>query len=354
MKRIFVILATLAIGTTAYAQTQDSLQNLSNQDQSATDQATLPAQTYAGNTMDRSGSRSFYNFDNAGEPKEIRTLGSNPEFPFLAHMSSSAQVYRAMKKNSDNSRLNNIIMSLGFANGVQDLQASNITPATIPGGTTGNMGSGSGTTGYYKLVGDNGFKAWKVTGDGGNYVFFLAACGNEFYPNAGKPAGTACVTAPVNVTSQPVEITANGQQTQVTDRVFVYYHVKRMHKHRVNYTNSEIADNHPSKPLLLSTTTKSELVPETYKVTVNTQDQNITVCPDSTANVAANINVEKESTYTGYYPNKTENKYNKITKREYKRAERKMRKAERKEEKVARITSTPVETMEYAPAKKNS
>ena len=334
MKRTLVILATMMMGTAAWAQDQ-------------------PDYASNGTKMNRS-TDPFYSFNNPGDPKEIRTLGTNPEFPFLAKKATAQQVYRAMRQHKDNSALNNIITGLGYANGIADLQASNITATTLPGGTTGNMGAGNMQTGYYKLVGDNGFKAWKVTGNGGQYVYFMAACGNEFYPNSGpESGGTACVTAPVNITTQPVEITANGQQTQVTDKVFVYYHQKRHHKHRVSYVNSEIADNNPSRPLLLNTSMKDVLVPETYKVTVNTQDQNITVCPDSTASVAANINVEKTSSYTGYYPNKTENKYNLVSKRAYMRAERKMRKAERKEEKVARITKTPVETMENVPARKS-
>ena len=401
MKRIIGILAILALANPLFAQTDSitrPVQNMSgdgtqglygtpdylsehpndtirsnngmrNQPVSQTQNTTYPpSQTpistnnTAGGVMNTDGdfasenpgtninNNPFYTFDNTREPKEISKLGTNPEFTFLAHLSTSGQVYKAMKSHKDNSTLNNIIMGLGFTNGIQDLQASNITPATIPGGTTGNMGSGSGTTGYYKLIGDNGFKAWKVTGNDGQYIFFLQACGNEFYPQTGKPEGTACINAPINVVADPVTITANGRQNQVTDKVFVYYHVKRA-KH--GYANPEITDANPSKPLLLSTKTREELIPETYNVTLSAQTQNEMVCPDSAVNVAANINVEKSSSYTGNYPDKTNNTYKLVTKREYMRAERKMRKAERKEEKVARLTKTPVDTAEM-PANKNS
>ena len=285
----------------------------------------------------------FYNFINNGRAKDISVLGRDPEFPFLARLSSSAQVYHAIKKHADNKQLNDIITGLGFTNGIQYLAATNVTSATIPGGTTGNMGSGHGGNGYYRLVGANGFKAWKVTADNGAYVYFLQACGNEFYPNANKPEGTACVNAAIKVDAQPVTITANGQQNQVTEKTFVYYHEKGHRKHV--YTNAEINDNRPSRPLLLSTNVKEDLVPQTYNVTVTGQNQNQTVCSDSTVNVEANINVEKTSSYSGYY-NSTKNSYTRVSKRVYMKAGRKMRKAERKEEKVARMTKTTVETTE--------
>jgi len=319
---------------------QDGTANANDDDESAGQSGEV--MLAAGPTGGSNGT--LYNFDNNGTPKEISVLGRDPEFPFLAHLSTTAQVYHAIKNHSDNAKLNDIITNLGFANGIQDLKASNVTMATLPNGTTGNMGSGHHGNGYYKLVGASGFKAWKVTAGNGAYVFFLQACGNEFYPTSGKPAGTACVNAQINIDAQPVSITANGQQNQVTQKAFVYFHVKKLH-HRHLYTNAEIVDSHPSKPLLLSTTTKDVLVPQTYNVTVTGQNENQTVCADSTVTVAANINVEKTSTYSGYY-NNTENTYTRVSKGVYMRAERKMRKAERKEEKVARITKTPVETTE--------
>ena len=335
MKRTIIILAMLALGSISYAQ--------------ATDQSTAD-QGYASNDGQNRNGKAFFTFDNARDPKEISTLGTNPEFPFLAHMSTKQQVYRAMKNHKDDSRLNNILMAVGFSNGVQDVTADNITAATLADGTTGNMGAGSGRTGYYKLVGSNGFKAWKVTADDGEYVYFLQACGNEFYPNSGKPAGTACINDPVNITtSSPTTITANGQQRQITNKVFVYYHIRKHHKHMVDYSNAELTDRNASRPLLLSTTMKEELVPQTYNVTVSAQDGNVTVCPDSTINVAANINVEKVSTFAGYYPDKTNDQYKLVSRHIYMKTERKIRKAERKEEKIARLTKSKVKVTEEAP-----
>ncbi len=291
----------------------------------------------------------YFDFSNAGTSKDIQKLGTDPEFPFLQHKASAAQVYQAIKRNADKddhqmSEFNNILMAIGFANGAKDVQQANVTSANIPSGTMGNMGDGTYASSYSKLdLGDDGVKAWKVTGTSG-YVYFLAACGNAFYPNS--KGGTACINAPVNITAQPVEVTATGQKSEVTDKVFVYYHMRRHHKHP-KYANSAIADANPSKPLLLNTTVKTDVVPETYKVTVNDQNQNITVCPDSAAVVNASINVEKISGYTGY--SKPQDQYKLIKRHAYMRADRKMRKAERKEEKVARITKTEVTVDEKVP-----
>ena len=390
MKRILVILALMTAGYPLFAQDdtlqtgktldqiqQDAVKREQNQpvDNSGTQKTRTTDQsgtmtdlngtvtnqngmvTTDQNGVNRSksyeGYRSpYFNFSNVGTPKNIQKLGTDPEFPFLQHKASAAQVYQAIKKNADKddhqmSEFNNILMAIGFANGAKDVRQADVTSANIPSGTMGNMGDGTYTASYSKLdLGDDGVKAWKVTGSSG-YVYFLAACGNAFYPNSGK-GGTACITAPVNITSKPVEITAAGQKSEVTDKVFVYYHMRRHHKHP-KYANAAIADANPSKPLLLNTTMKTDVVPETYKVTINNQDQNVTVCPDSAAVVNADINVEKISGYAGYNPAQPTDQYKLIKRHAYMRADRKMRKAERKEEKVARITKTEVTVDEKVP-----
>ncbi len=322
MKRTLVIFALMMGGAACYAQDK---------------------------TTGQANRNSLYSVSNTGSPKDIQKLGTDPEFPFLQHLSSTQQVYQAIKKNAGKDNLemaefNNILAGIGFTNGAKDVAAANVTSANLPSGTTGNMGDGSLTSSYAKLdLGDDGVKAWKVTGPSG-FVYFLAKCGNAFYPGGAK--GTACINAPVNVISKPAEITATGQKNEVTDKVFVYYHMRRHHKHP-KYANAAIADVNPSKPLLLNTMIKTDVVPETYKVTVNDPDQNITVCPDSAAVVNADINVEKISGYTGYA--KPEDQYKMIKRHAYMRADRKMRKAERKEEKVARITKTDVTVDEKVP-----
>ena len=296
MKRTLLIFGLMMIGAATYAQDQNR--------------------------------NSLYSFYNVGAPKEVDRLGTNPEFPFIKNMSTKQQVYQAIKRNADKdnremAEFNNILSGIGFMNGAKDVEASNITSANLPSGTTGNMGDGSLSSSYTRLnLGDDGVKAWKVTGPTG-YVYFLAKCGNAFYPNNAK--GTACISTPVNISAKPVEITATGQKNEVTDKVYVYYHMKR-HKKHPKFAMAGIPDQNPSKPLLLNTQMKTDVVPETFRVTVNDPDQSVTVCPDSAAVVNANINVEKISGYAGFYPGRPEEQYKQVSKHAYKKAARKIRK----------------------------
>ena len=326
MKRILVIFAILATSTAGFAQ------NLcSNGDP-------------------------FFNFDNGAKFSEIHTLGSNPEFPFVKHLATAQQVYDAIKRNENRENyktrmdeLNKMMVSIGFNNGIDDMTASSITAANIPSGSEGNMGSGSGTTGYYKLTGDpDGYKAWKITSGTGCYVYLLAACGNAFYPNpnAGK---TACVSTSVNVTSHPKEITVGTTpDAMVSDKTYVYYHVGKYRRHDSSYASPAIKDPTPSRPLLLSVTKRVEANPETYKVTVSTTpaDSNMNVCLGQPVDVPTDIDVEKISSFTGNYPDAAQQGYKEVSKREYMRAERKMRKVEKKETKVSNITGVTVEKLD--------
>jgi len=302
----------------------------------------------AGGAYAQSGSGSdnaLFNFNNSSSPKEVRTLGEAPEFPFLRHMSSPKQVYATIKRNEEKNTqgidpLNDLLMSIGFGNNAQDLSASDISMAYIPVGTEGNMGSAGYNYGYYKLAGDSKeFKAWKVTGPSG-YVYLFAKCGNAFYPKAGGMNKTACVTAPVNLTgdNKTMTLTSSSQKVTTTDDVFVYYHRKHHHRHDVANVNPDINDKYPSKPILLRTTNDVEVMPVTYNISVTTPDSMVSVCPDSTLNLTTNINVEKSSEYSGYYPDKDKKQYKEISKRKYKRIARNLRKEERKERKIARLS----------------
>ncbi len=291
----------------------------------------------------------IFNFDNAGQPKEVRALGSNPEFPALSRLSTRQQVLAAMRNGHMSERkkteLNNMLKGLGFENGVRDVKLSSISAANIPYGTTGNMGDGNYNTSYTKLTGNpNGSKAWKITSDKGCYMYFLAKCGNAFAENmGGETSKTACITAPVNITTQPKIITTgNPAELATTEKnVYIYYH-QRYHKKSLNsYANAEIPDSRPSKPLLLSSKEKAELVPHEYRVTVTAPDDKVKVCHGKPVEVAANINVEYSSAYTGNYPGKT-SEYRKVSKHVYKKSMRKMRRAKHKEDKIARITHVPV------------
>ena len=316
MKRIILISAIIAAATSGYAQT----------------------------TPDNA----LFRFDNTSSPREISKLGTAPEFPFMRNLSSPKQVVTTLKRNDANGtqgmdQLNELLMAVGFANGAKDVTESNVSMYYVPVGTEGNMGSaGYGNT-YAKLTGDaSEFKAWKIASGNGNYMLLMAKCGNAFFPNS-QPR-SACITAPVNITSEPKELTltANGQTTTTNDNVYVYYHRKRHKRKEAAYAVADVPDAYPSAPLLLNSNTKVTPVPETYKLSVNSTNANITVCPDSTANVAANINVEKTSEYTGYYPS-AKKEYKRVSKHIYKKSERKMRKAKRKEEKVARATGVAVQ-----------
>ena len=233
-------------------------------------------------------------------------------------------------------------MAIGYANGIKDLKVSDITAANIPSGSEGNMGSGKMAPGYYKLTGDpSGYKAWKITSASGCYVYFMSKCGNSFYPNA-NAGQTACVSAPVNVMSEAKEITVNSTPAaQVTDKTYVYYHA-RHHKFHHKYVRPEIADNNPSKPLLLSSVKRVEARPETYKITVSAASDKVTVCNNKPVDVNANIDVEQISSYTGNYPTAAQGNYKEVSKHNYKRSVRKMRKVERKEDRVSKITGVPV------------
>jgi hypothetical protein len=290
----------------------------------------------------------LFNFEKASTPKEIFTLGTNPEFPFLRNLSTPQQVYASIKRNDKNntrgmSEFNHLLMAIGFANGAKDLGPSNITTYYIPSGTKGNMGSGDFNAGYYKLSGDaSNFKAWKISSATGCYVYVLNKCGNSFFPKTEN--NTACILAPVNLTGNMKEVTLNssGQKVTTTENVYVYYHKMRHKKNAPAYPIAAIADAYPSAPLLLRTEGNVEVVPETYKLSVSTPGDVVRVCPETPLNVTTNINVEKVSAFGGYYPAKAKTQYKEVSKSVYKRCARKMRKAERKENRVAKLTGVQV------------
>lgn len=288
---------------------------------------------------------SLFSFSNTGYAREISKLGTNPEFPFLRMKASKAKFMAALNA-SDNSTLNNILMSVGFENGAKDVKAENVTSEYLPVGTTGNMGSGGYNNMYARLSGDpSEFKAWKISSDNNRYVYFMYKCGNAFYPNSAKSTstGTACITAPVKINADANEmtLTATGQKITSGENVYIYYHKKHHRKHEKAYPIAGLDEKYPSAPVLLNASQKVNVVPETYKVSVTARDNSVSVCNNSTLNIAANVNLEKTSSYAGYYPSATK-EYKKVSKHVYKKSERKMRKAERKEKKIARMTGMAV------------
>jgi len=286
--------------------------------------------------------------DNSGTAKEVYRLGDNPEFTGLRNLNSPQQVSTAMKKTRGRKQLDGMLKDIGFTNGVNDVSASDISEAYIPAGTRGNMGDGNYNSANIKLMGDNGtasskgVKAWKVTSPTGEYMYVLGKCGNAFYPTS-APKQTACVTAPLNLENNTKEVTLGGDAISTSSSAtYVYYHKRHRH-HALAPEFAALNDPTASTPVLLSTSKSVSAVPQTYKVTVSTENNNIQVCEDQPLDLSANINIEKSSEFTGNYPSSNRN-YKEVSKHAYKRIARKMRHAEKKEKKVARLTGEEIKT----------
>jgi hypothetical protein len=296
-------------------------------------------------------SGSLYNFDNTGSPKEVRKLGEAPEFPFLRNLSTPHEVYMAMMKHANDNttamrKLNNLLMQQGYANGVRDLQESDITMEYVKPGTEGNMGSRGYVYSYYRLEGNpSEFKAWKIADKNGNTnssLYLFAKCGNAFAP---KMASTACIDVPVQVKPDVTQINlpASGSEVTTTNQEFVYYARKHRRKHDATYALNGVSDKYPSKPLKVNSTKDQTVMPENYTVSLSSPQNTISACQDVTLNLTANINVDKSSTYTGNYPKNDNSTYKRVSKHTYKMAARKMRKSERKANRIAKKTGEHVD-----------
>ncbi len=283
-------------------------------------------------------------------PKPIYSLDHDPQFPFLRNLSSSQQVASAIRRNHNKptgSKLNQILMDIGFANGGRDITAADISADNIPAGTIGNMGDGGHNTHFVKLMADgdggNGIKAWKITSLTGCSINILSKCGNAFYPS-GAAKTTACVTVPVNLISDTHEVTLDNRNAvkTTTENVYIYYS-RRKRERPLAPEFADLKDPKASNPVLLSTNKNVEVIPQSYKVTISTPNSRILVCEDKPLDLTANVNVEKTGSYTGYYPSSTK-KYKEVSKRTYKKAARKMCKAQKKQQKVAKLTGTTINT----------
>jgi hypothetical protein len=290
-------------------------------------------------------SNPIFKSDKYGEPKDVYNLGSSPEFPFLRNLKTPEQVAAAMNKaakKKNAAELNKILMDMGFANGAKDITASSISAVEVPTGTVGNMGDGNHNISFIKLnVGDEN-KAWKVSSPSGCSMLVLAKCGNSFYPT---PKQTAKLDVPVNLNNTTKEVTLENAATKTTTTsTYVYYTKKKDRKRDLAPEYSGLTSTKASTPVLLSTTKKVETVPQTYRVTVNSAQNNVTVVEDQPLELTTNINVEKTSEYTGNYPTKVNKEYREVSKGVYRRCERKMHKALQKEEKIAELAGVPVTT----------
>jgi hypothetical protein len=321
MKRIFFITASVLLATAANAQTGVRPDN------------------------------SLYQFNNTVKAKEVRQLGTNPEFPFLRNLSTGRDVYTAMRRHgSDNTadgrKLNSLLMQIGYTNGVRDVNPEDISLAYITPGTEGNMGSRGHTYSYYKLAGaPSEYRAWRIAPNGSGYsaLYLFAKCGNAFYPKTGDR--TACIKVPVqlNADAGQIRLNSSGRKVTNTEEAYVYYSRRKGKKGERAYSVAGINAQYPSSPVMLNAKKKTEVQPETYTISITSPQQPVFACADSTLNLTASLNVEKTSSYTGYYPDRSNKTYKEVSKRDYKVIARKMRKVQKKEMKVARKTGTPVE-----------
>lgn len=294
-------------------------------------------------------SNPIFKQDNYSAPKEVYTLGHSPEFPFLRNLTTPRQVAYAIRRATNKhgaAELNSMLTDIGFANGIKDVTASSVSAYYIPAGTTGNMGDGNFNTAFVKLLVGEKVKAWKIASSTECYMYVLAKCGNAFYP-APQEKTTASLEVPVNLNSDLKEITLEGGETSTSiGNTYIYYHMNR-HRNRIlapEYADLNANDERASTPYLLNTTKKVEAIPQTYRVTVSTPDNNVRVYSDQPLDLTADINLEKTSEYAGYYPSKTSTQYTEVSKRVYRKSARKMRNALRKQHKVAQLTGIDVNT----------
>lgn len=304
-----------------------------------------------------SKNNAIFRQDNSGTPKDVYTLGSNPEFRFLRNMSSPEQVAAAIRRGNQRgaAELNNMLMDIGFANGAKDVTASSVAEHYIPNGTMGNMGDGNYSTSYVKLMaGDGrGVRSWKITSPTGCELYILSACGNAFYPTNQPARTTACLNVPLNLSSTTKEVTLESGTVKTTaNDVYIYYVRKRDNKDPLPARFADVPNAaRASEPLLLDQSDKVEAVPQTYKVTVSAIDNNVKVCEDKPLDVATNINVEKTSSYAGYYPTVNKNQYKEVSKRVYRKVARKMCKVNRKEAEITSLTGVEVHSCSTTVAK---
>jgi hypothetical protein len=264
---------------------------------------------------------------------------------------SASEVYNTIKKRAgDNTEtmnnMNALLMQIGYTNGAKDLEQGDVTEEYLAAGTIGNMGSSGYVYGLYRLqVDGEELKAWKIAANGGNTngaLYFLARCGNAFYPK--KEVRTACVNVPLDVKPDmsTISLPASGSKVTTDNKTFVYYNRKRHKKDDTAFPVAGLNAEYPSEPLQVNERRDIAIKPETYTVSLGNTRTDVTACANRTLALTANVNVEKTSTYTGNYPQEGAATYKEVSKRHYKMIARKMRHAERKANKIAKKTGQEV------------
>jgi hypothetical protein len=147
-----------------------------------------------------------------------------------------------------------------------------------------------------------------------------------------------CFSDPLSLTNNNKEVTLDKSPVVTKNsNVYVYYHRKKMKDYNATKDFPDVPDPNASKPVLISCGETKQVVPETYKVTVTTPQNQVVACPDSTLSLTTDINVEKEASFTGNYPS-SKNDFKQVSKRTYKKVARKARHAMKKEDIVASTT----------------
>lgn len=277
---------------------------------------------------DCSKNHPVYTISSSSAPKTVTRLGSDPEFPFLQHLSTSRQVLAALKSPATRKKypskmreMGKMLMEIGFANGADDVQLSSISAITIPSGTAGTMGSGNLTYNHVALKVGKSNKAWRISADNGCYITFLSTCGNAFYAGDNFDGGrtkdyTGCKEVPVNIASEPKEITINeSPKRHITKKTYIYYLKEGC---RCTDCADPDAVYDRSEPLLVKKENITEQLPQTIKVTT-TGTGTATICKGKTTEVHADLTVEKQSEYLGYSKPEVQKVYIQVSKREYKR-----------------------------------
>lgn len=119
-------------------------------------------------------------------PKVVTQLGTNPEFGYSANLSPTqflAKLKKAYTASASSKKfLDELFRGMGYT-GFADVKVSDISNATIPYGSEGNIGfSKQHKSQYSKLnLKPVDQAAFKFTSKNGCDIYFMKTCGNHFY-----------------------------------------------------------------------------------------------------------------------------------------------------------------------------
>ncbi len=140
----------------------------------------------------KTNAESIFNIPTDKVAKKLPRLGTNPEFARYGniHNMNGAQFLellkgRAAKSEVDKAFLDRITKAMGYANGIADVSASNVSEHVFPLGTKGNLGWGAAHNTAYDELPDNkrDRQAFKIAGNGGCTIYFMKTCGNHMVPS---------------------------------------------------------------------------------------------------------------------------------------------------------------------------